>query len=133
MGRHILGFDRSTPPRFASQLASERTMEQRVEQVIALPRGLLLLAARLLVRAGQPFRPGLRVKGVQGHPGVFEITWEKRPRTISYTSSLSRAQCGRHSNLVPLVIFTANIRQRGRIQYSKDELDGTKCRISRRI
>lgn len=21
------------------------------------------------------FRPGLRVKGVQGHPGIFEMTW----------------------------------------------------------
>jgi hypothetical protein len=23
----------------------------------------------------QPFRPGLRVKGVTAHPGVFEMTW----------------------------------------------------------
>lgn len=24
----------------------------------------------------RPFRPGLRVKCVQGHPGVFEMTWD---------------------------------------------------------
>jgi hypothetical protein len=27
------------------------------------------------VRARQPFRPSLRVKGVQGHRGIFEMTW----------------------------------------------------------
>ena len=27
------------------------------------------------LRMGQPFRPGQRIKGVQGHPGIFEITW----------------------------------------------------------
>jgi hypothetical protein len=25
---------------------------------------------------GRHFRPALRVKGVQGHPGIYEITWE---------------------------------------------------------
>ena len=37
-----------------------------------------LKAARKMasdLRAGQPFRPGLRVKGVQGHPNIFEMTW----------------------------------------------------------
>ena len=29
------------------------------------------------MRAGQPFRPGLRVKGVQGHTGVFEMIWAR--------------------------------------------------------
>jgi hypothetical protein len=24
----------------------------------------------------RPFRPSLRVKGVQGHPNVFEMTWD---------------------------------------------------------
>lgn len=28
------------------------------------------------VKAGRGFRPSLRVKGVHGRPGVFEITWE---------------------------------------------------------
>jgi hypothetical protein len=27
------------------------------------------------LRAGRVFRSGLRVKGVQGYPGVFEMTW----------------------------------------------------------
>lgn len=27
------------------------------------------------LRAGAGFRPSLRVKGVQGYPGVFEMTW----------------------------------------------------------
>jgi hypothetical protein len=27
------------------------------------------------MRAGQPYRPGLRMKGVLGHAGVFEMTW----------------------------------------------------------
>jgi hypothetical protein len=37
------------------------------------------------LKAGQPFRPGLRVKGVQGHPGVFEITWAPDVRaTFAY-------------------------------------------------
>lgn len=28
------------------------------------------------LRAGRSFRPRLRVKSVQSHPGVFEMTWE---------------------------------------------------------
>ncbi len=28
------------------------------------------------LRAGKEFRPSLRIKGVQGHPGVFEMTWD---------------------------------------------------------
>ncbi len=33
----------------------------------------------------QPFRPGLRVKGVTAHPGVFEMTWASDGRaTFSY-------------------------------------------------
>jgi len=34
---------------------------------------------------GQGFRKGLRVKGVQGHPGVFEMTWASDGRaTFQY-------------------------------------------------
>jgi hypothetical protein len=33
----------------------------------------------------RPFRPGLRVKGTTGHPGVFEMTWDGDGRaTFSY-------------------------------------------------
>jgi hypothetical protein len=38
---------------------------------------------------GQGFRKGLRVKGVQGAPGVFEMTWADNGRaTFSYGRSL---------------------------------------------
>ncbi len=43
-------------------------------------RAQLLDAVRKMVndlKAGQTFRPSLRVKGEQGHPGIFEMTWEK--------------------------------------------------------
>jgi hypothetical protein len=39
---------------------------------------LFLTAVRKMVedlRASQPFRSSLRVKGVKGHPGVFEMSW----------------------------------------------------------
>ena len=33
----------------------------------------------------RPFRPGLRVKGVTAHPGIFEMTWAPDGRaTFSY-------------------------------------------------
>lgn len=36
-----------------------------------------------------PFRPSLRVKGVQGHPGVFETSWATDGRaTFHYGSSV---------------------------------------------
>ncbi len=36
----------------------------------------------------QGFRAGLRIKGVQGHPGVFEMTWSPNGRaTFSYGAS----------------------------------------------
>jgi len=37
------------------------------------------------MRDGRGFRPGLRIKGVQGHPGVFEMTWAPNGRaTFTY-------------------------------------------------
>ena len=40
-----------------------------------------------LTAADPPFRPGLRVKGVAAHPGVFEMTWDNDGRaTFSYGS-----------------------------------------------
>lgn len=32
------------------------------------------------MRANQPLRPSLRVKGVQGYPGIFELTWAPNGR-----------------------------------------------------
>lgn len=52
-------------------------------------RARFLDATRKMVndlRAGQPFRPSLRVKGVQGHPSVFEMSWTpdgERPFTMA--------------------------------------------------
>ena len=38
-----------------------------------------------LLAPDRPFRPDLRVKGVTGHPGVFEMTWDSDGRaTFSY-------------------------------------------------
>lgn len=51
-----------------------------LREFFALPQArqrLFRRALRLMVedmKNRRPFRPGLRVKGVQGHPGVFEMT-----------------------------------------------------------
>jgi hypothetical protein len=43
-----------------------------------LPR--VVRSAPDLAAADRPFRPGLRVKGVTAHPGVFEMTWDNDGR-----------------------------------------------------
>ena len=47
-----------------------------------------LTAVRKLVedlRAGMAFRPSLHVKGVQGHPNIYEMTWASDGRaTFEY-------------------------------------------------
>ena len=41
------------------------------------------------LRAGRGFRPGLRVKGVRGAPGLYEMTWAPNGRaTFSYGRSV---------------------------------------------
>lgn len=41
------------------------------------------------LRAGRSFRSGLRVKGVRGTPGAFEMTWAPNGRaTFSYGRSI---------------------------------------------
>jgi len=41
------------------------------------------------LRAGRGFRSGLRVKGVRGTPGVYELTWARDGRaTFSYGRSI---------------------------------------------
>lgn len=55
---------------------------QFLREFFALPpekQRLFRHALRLMVedlRRGRSFRPSLRVKGVQGYPGIFEMTWE---------------------------------------------------------
>ena len=40
------------------------------------------------IKAGRGFRKGLRVKGVQGHPSIFEMTWAVDGRaTFSHGTS----------------------------------------------
>lgn len=58
-----------------------------------------LTAVRKLVadlRAGMVFRPSLRVKGVQGHPHLYEMTWAPDGRaTFEYGAA-------QHSGDAPL-------------------------------
>jgi hypothetical protein len=54
-------------------------------------RALLSAVRRFVedVRRGRGFRPGLRVKGVQGAEGIFEMTWAPDGRaTFSYGDEL---------------------------------------------
>ena len=45
------------------------------------------------LEAGQGFRQGLRVKGVKGAPGVYEMTWADNGRaTFSYGDSIHEGQ-----------------------------------------
>lgn len=55
-------------PRFPRDYA-KLTEDEKLQFAVAYKRMVTDL------RAGQGFRKGLRVKGVQGHPGVFEMTW----------------------------------------------------------
>jgi hypothetical protein len=43
------------------------------------------------LRAGVGFRPSLRVKGVQGHPGVFEMTWSGDGRATFHYGTEQRS------------------------------------------
>jgi hypothetical protein len=41
------------------------------------------------LRRAEGFRPGLRVKGIKGSPGMFELTWAPDGRAIfSYGASI---------------------------------------------
>ena len=41
------------------------------------------------LKRGRGFRPGLRVKGIKGSPGMFELTWAPDGRAVfSYGSSI---------------------------------------------
>jgi hypothetical protein len=55
-------------PAFAREFVKLSDQQQR--------RFLTAVAAMVAdLKAGRPFRPGLRVKNVQGWPGVWEMTW----------------------------------------------------------
>jgi hypothetical protein len=45
------------------------------------------------LEAGQGFRKGLRVKGIRGAPGLFELTWADNGRaTFSYGASIREGE-----------------------------------------
>jgi len=74
-------YDRSEPFRDDQARLSR---EQRALARIALEKFIVDL------RSGDGFRPGLRVKGVQGAPGVFEMTWAPDGRaTFQYGDQIT--------------------------------------------
>ena len=54
-----------------------------------------------LMTPDRPFRPGLRVRSVAGHPGLFEmtgITMDGRPSVMAQNANQAcRTSCGRRS------------------------------------
>jgi hypothetical protein len=45
------------------------------------------------LRSGRAFRPGLRVKGIRGSPGLFEMTWAPDGRAVfSYGASIREGE-----------------------------------------
>lgn len=58
----------------------------------AAERGAFRVAVRTFVHdleGGRGFRKGLRVKGIRGAPGLFEMTWADNGRaTFSYGDSI---------------------------------------------
>ncbi len=45
------------------------------------------------LRSGRPLRPGLRVKGMADHPGVFEMTWADDGRaTFHYGAAVREGE-----------------------------------------
>lgn len=75
---------------------------------MSIPQRLRFLAAvdRFVedIKGGGGFRRGLRVKGVAGHPGIFEMTWAPDGRaTFSYGDAVKPGEthivwrrCGTH-------------------------------------
>lgn len=71
------------------------TLEQFSQDWAALPeesKRAFLAAIRKFVhdlRGGSGFRKGPRVKGVQGHPGIYELTWAPDGRaTFAFGSAI---------------------------------------------
>lgn len=74
LGRFRAEFNRLTP---AEQVAFLAAVEEFVDDL----------------RAGGKFRAGLRVKGIQGAPGVFEMTWAPDGRaTFAYGKAVREGE-----------------------------------------
>jgi len=69
-----------TLPRFDRDWKNLALQQQAAFRKVVTEHFLQDLAA-----SDRPFRPGLRVKGVAAHPGVFEMSWDGDGRaTFSY-------------------------------------------------
>ena len=64
-----------TLPRFQKDWKNLTSQQQALFRKVVLEAFVPDLAA-----PDRPFRPGLRVKGVAAHPGVFEMTWDNDGR-----------------------------------------------------
>jgi hypothetical protein len=73
-------------PTFETLPRFEKDWKKLASQRQALFRKVVLEAfVPDLMAQDQPFRPGLRVKGVAAHSGVFEMTWDNDSRaTFTY-------------------------------------------------
>ena len=66
-------------------LRFERTEEHHAAAAALFRKVITEAFVPDLAAPDRPFRPGLRVKGVAAHPGVFEMTWDNDGRaTFSY-------------------------------------------------
>jgi hypothetical protein len=69
-----------TLPRFAKDWKKLTSQQQALFRKVVLEAFVPDLMAQ-----DRPFRPGLRVKEVAAHPGVFEMTWDNDGRaTFTY-------------------------------------------------
>lgn len=65
----------------------------------------------LAIEAGRTdrFRPGLRVKGVQGEPGMFEMTWAPNGRaTFRGANPLVQGSGMWYGNVAAIIAFSLN-------------------------
>ena len=66
------------------------------EHLTATQQAAFLLAVNQFVedlRSGRPFRKGLRVKGIQGASGIFEMTWADDGRaTFEYGAEVVKGE-----------------------------------------
>jgi hypothetical protein len=79
-------------PTYARTQRFRRDYERlRPEQRRAFRKAVRAFVADL--QAGRPFRPGLRVKRVEGAPGIFEMTWAPDGRaTFQYGEPLREGE-----------------------------------------
>lgn len=67
-------------PTFAFTARAKRDFQKLTQQEQQRFRRVVVEQLVADLKAGPPFRGSLRVKGVQGAPGVYEMTWAKDGR-----------------------------------------------------